>query len=135
MSDEAEQQVAEKFSPLQRMRHSAAHVMAEAIQEMFPDARFGIGSAIEDGFYYDFDLPRSLTPDDFAEIERRMQERIAAKSPFAKRIVSLDEALAFFKDQPYKIELINDLPPSEEISFFQDGPFVDLCAGPHVEDT
>ena len=107
------------WTPLRKMRHSAAHVMAEAVLGIFPDAKLAIGPPIEDGFYYDFDLPRPLTPDDFAEIERRMQERIAAKSPFVKRIVSRDEARAFFKDQPYKVELINDLPEGEEVSFYQ----------------
>ena len=123
------------WTPLRKMRHSAAHVMAEAVLGIFPEAKLAIGPPIADGFYYDFDLPRPLTPDDFPEIERRMQERIAAKSPFVKKIVSRDEARAFFKDQPYKIELINDLPEGEEVSFYFDGPFTDLCAGPHVEDT
>jgi len=123
------------WTPLRKMRHSAAHVMAEAVLGIFPDAKLAIGPPIADGFYYDFDLPRPLTPDDFPEIERRMQERIAAKSPFIKKIVTRDEARTFFKDQPYKIELINDLPEGEEVSFYIDGPFTDLCAGPHVEDT
>jgi threonyl-tRNA synthetase len=123
------------WTPLRKMRHSAAHVMAEAVMDIFPDAKLAIGPPIADGFYYDFDLPRSLTPDDFAAIEQGMKERIAAKSPFVKRIVSRDEARTFFKDQPYKIELINDLPEGEEVSFYIDGPFTDLCAGPHVEDT
>jgi threonyl-tRNA synthetase len=125
------------WTPLRKMRHSAAHVMAEAVMEIFPDAKLAIGPPIADGFYYDFDLPRPLTPDDFPEIERHMQARIAAKSPFTKRVVSRQEALDYYRDkhQPYKIELIDDLPEGEEISFFQDGPFVDLCAGPHVADT
>lgn len=123
------------WTPLRKMRHSAAHVMAEAVLGLFPDAKLAIGPPVADGFYYDFDLPRTVTPDDFAAIEQRMQERIAARSPFVKRVVSRAEALAFFKDQPYKIELINDLPEDEEISFYQDGPFVDLCAGPHVAHT
>jgi threonyl-tRNA synthetase len=125
------------WTPLRKMRHSAAHVMAEAVMEIFPDAKLAIGPPIADGFYYDFDLPRPLTPDDFPEIERHMKERIAAKSPFTKRVVSRQEALDYYRDkhQPYKIELINDLPVGEEISFYQDGPFVDLCAGPHIADT
>ncbi len=123
------------WTPLRKMRHSAAHVMAEAVLGIFPEAKLAIGPPIADGFYYDFDLPRPLTPDDFPEIERRMQERIAAKSPFVKKVVSREEARAFFKDQPYKIELINDLPEGEEVSFYIDGPFTDLCAGPHVDDT
>ncbi len=123
------------WTPLRKMRHSAAHVMAEAVLRVFPDAKLAIGPPIAEGFYYDFALPRSLTPDDFAAIEEGMRERIAAKSPFVKRIVSRDEARTFFKDQPYKLELIDDLPPDEEVSFFTDGPFTDLCAGPHVDDT
>jgi threonyl-tRNA synthetase len=123
------------WTPLRKMRHSAAHVMAEAVRGIFPDAKLAIGPPIADGFYYDFDLPRSLTPDDFAAIEQGMKERIAAKSPFVKKIVTRDEAREFFKDQPYKIELINDLPEGEEVSFYIDGPFTDLCAGPHVADT
>ena len=120
---------------LRRMRHSAAHVMAEAVRDLIPDAKLAIGPPIADGFYYDFGLPRPLTPDDFPEIEKRMQARIAAKSPFVKKIVTREEARDFFKDQPYKIELIDDRPPDEEVSFYIDGPFTDLCAGPHVADT
>ncbi len=123
------------WTPLRKMRHSAAHVMAEAVLGIFPDAKLAIGPPIAEGFYYDFDLPRSLTPDDFAAIEAGMRERIAAKSPFTKRIVSRDEARGFFHDQPYKLELIDDLPPHEQVSFYIDGPFTDLCAGPHVAHT
>ncbi len=113
MSDEAELRAPVNYSPLQRMRHSAAHVMAEAIQEMFPDARFGIGPAIEDGFYYDFDLPRSLTPDDFPEIEQRMARIIAGKHPFEHDYWSSEKALQYFRDrgqnyQEISSPLIND---------------------------
>ena len=120
---------------LARMRHSAAHVMATAVRDIFPDARFAIGPAIENGFYYDFDLPRTLTPDDLEDIEARMREHIAAREEFVRREVSREEALEIFKDQPYKLELINDLPEGEVISTYQNGPFLDLCRGPHVEDT
>src|SRR5262245_55162935 len=90
------------------MRHSAAHALAEAVQQLFPEAKFGIGPAIEDGFYYDFDLPRSLTPDDLEEIERRMKAIVAADEPFERRQLDRDAALALFtsRDQPYKVELI-----------------------------
>ena len=160
MLNEAEQQVAEKYSPLQRMRHSAAHVMAEAIQEMFPNARFGIGSAIEDGFYYDFDLPRSLTPDDFPEIEQRMACLIAGKYPFEHDYWSSEKALRYFRErgQIYKVEIIENLPDEEqhvsrhnhlpelcraqdqdnwprEVSIYRQHNFLDLCRGPHVEHT
>ncbi len=120
---------------LARMRHSAAHIMAEAILEMFPDARFAIGPAIEEGFYYDFDLPRSLTPEDLDEIESRMREHIKKAEVFERTEVSREEALKTFADQPYKVELITELPEGETISTYQEGQFLDLCRGPHVEDT
>jgi threonyl-tRNA synthetase len=120
---------------LARMRHSAAHVMAEAVLELFPDARLAIGPAIESGFYYDFDLPRSLTPDDLGEIEARMRQHVQAGEPFERREVGRDEAARIFADQPYKLELIRDLPEGEVISTYRNGPFLDLCRGPHVSDT
>src|SRR3954454_16006941 len=100
MSVEEELNQSVAYTPLQRMRHSAAHLMAEAVQEVFPDARFGIGPAIDTGFYYDFDLPRSLTPDDLAEIERRMRANQANGEPFQREVVSRDEALRIFADNP-----------------------------------
>ena len=120
---------------LARMRHSAAHLMAESVREIFPDAQFAIGPAIEDGFYYDFGLPRSLTPDDLEEIENRMQAHIKAAERFERRELSREEALDTFSDQQYKLELIRDLPEGEVISTYQNGDFLDLCRGPHVEDT
>jgi threonyl-tRNA synthetase len=120
---------------LARMRHSAAHVMAESVVEMFPSAKLAIGPAIEDGFYYDFDLPRSLTPDDLGEIEERMLRHIAAAERFERREVSREEARHIFADQPYKLELIDEFPDDEVISVYQNGPFIDLCRGPHVDDT
>lgn len=134
-------------SELYRIRHSASHVMAEAVLEMFPDARVAIGPAIEDGFYYDFDLPRSLTPEDLEVIENRMKELIKAKEDFVYQEISADEARQIFKDQPYKLELIDGLEhgnldddgnPTDEkqiISTYSSGKFVDLCRGPHVEST
>ena len=92
---------------LARMRHSAAHLMAEAVLEIFPDARLGIGPAIEHGFYYDFDLPRPLTPDDLAEIERRMAANREKAEPFVREVVTREEALRIFGDNPYKVELID----------------------------
>jgi threonyl-tRNA synthetase len=120
---------------LARMRHSAAHVMAEAVLDIFPDAKLAIGPAIENGFYYDFDLPRSLTPDDLEAIETKMREHIKAREAFERREVSRDEALEIFAEQPYKLELIQDLPEDEVISTYQNGPFLDLCRGPHVADS
>jgi threonyl-tRNA synthetase len=140
---------------LESMRHSAAHVMAEAVGDIFPGAKFAIGPAIADGFYYDFDLPRSLTPDDLAEIERRMREIIASDYPFVRREVSPAEARQLFADQPYKLELIDGIlagqesedgeatgggeaasrPAAPTLSVYTQHTFTDLCRGPHVERT
>ncbi|MHB1318526.1 MAG: aminoacyl--tRNA ligase-related protein, partial [Anaerolineae bacterium] len=120
---------------LEEIRHSASHVMAEAVQRLFPEAKFAIGPAIENGFYYDFDLPRPLTPEDLEEIKRLMQESIKAKQPFLREEVSRAEAEQVFGDQPYKLELIRDLPPDETISIYRHGAFTDLCRGPHVANT
>ena len=116
------------------MRHSVAHVMAEAVQSIFPDARFGIGPAIKDGFYYDFDLPRSLTPDDLPVIEKKMSEIIAADLPFSQKEVAREEAKRLFASQPYKLELIDEIP-DKKVSIYQQGAFVDLCRGPHINST
>src|SRR5829696_613114 len=120
---------------LARMRHSAAHLMAEAVLEIFPDARLGIGPAIEHGFYYDFDLPRPLSPDDLAEIERRMAANREKAEPFVREVVTREEALRIFGDNPYKVELIEGLPADEIITTYQQGEFLDLCRGPHVPST
>ena len=104
---------------LARMRHSAAHLMAEAVLEIFPEARLGIGPAIEHGFYYDFDLPRPLTPDDLAEIERRMAANRQKAEPFVREVVTRDEALRIFGDNPYKVELIEGLPRDEIITTYR----------------
>jgi len=121
---------------LYKMRHSAAHVMAEAVLKLFPEGKLGIGPPIENGFYYDLDLPRPLTPDDLAAIEGLMRERMATASPFEFHVVSADEARALFHDQPYKLELIEELAArGEEISVYHHGDFTDLCRGPHVHDT
>ena len=120
---------------LARMRHSCAHLMAEAVQELFPEVKFGIGPAIEDGFYYDFDLPRPLTPDDLEHVERLMRDHQKANESFERKVVSRDEALAIFGENPYKAELIEALPANEVISTYQQGDFLDLCRGPHVSST
>lgn len=135
----------DKYKPL---RHSVAHIMAQAVLELFPDAKLGIGPAIEDGFYYDFDLPRGLTPDDLAVIESRMREAIEGQYPFVHGELSIAEARKKFKNQPYKLELIEaiargelgthgetDAKPSAAVSIYQHNGFVDLCAGPHVANT
>ena len=135
-------------SELYRIRHSTAHVMAQAVMEMFPgEAKIAIGPPIEDGFYYDFDLPRPLTPEDLEAIERRMREIIAGDHHFERRDLSADEALEIFADQPYKVELIEGLEQGGmdeygepikgplEISIFTHDAFTDLCRGPHIERT
>ncbi len=119
---------------LETMRHSAAHVMAEAVQSVFPGAKFGIGPAIENGFYYDFELPRPLTPQDLPLIEAKMREIIKSKSPFVRTEATKEEACSLFASQPYKLELIADLP-DEKVSIYRQGDFVDLCRGPHVSST
>ena len=109
--------------------------MAEAVVEKFPDAKIAIGPPIEDGFYYDFDLPRTLTDDDLAEIEKRMRTIMSEEHSFEKRVVDRDEAETIFRDQPYKLELIGALPADEEISLYSQRGFTDLCRGPHVDST
>ena len=123
-----------KEEKLEIMRHSASHVMAEAVQSIFPDTKFGIGPAIADGFYYDFDLPRALNPDDLPLIENKMKEIIALDSPFTRKEVTKEEARKIFAAQPYKLELIDELP-DEKVSLYQQGSFLDLCRGPHVNST
>ncbi|CAN5650796.1 threonine--tRNA ligase [soil metagenome] len=120
---------------LARMRHSCAHLMAEAIQERYPNVKFAIGPAIDHGFYYDFDLDVALTPEDLEGIEASMRQHQKLAEPFQRTVVSRDEALRIFADNPYKGELITALPESEEITTFQQGSFLDLCRGPHVEST
>jgi threonyl-tRNA synthetase len=134
-------------SQIYRIRHSSAHIMAQAVLEMFPDGKVAIGPAIEDGFYYDFDLPRTLTPEDLEKIEQRMAEIIKGNFSFERKVISADEARQVFKDQPYKLELIdglekggtddngNPLEEKPEISLFQHSTFTDLCRGPHVAST
>ncbi len=116
------------------MRHSASHVMAEAVLSIFPDAKFGIGPAIEDGFYYDFDLPRTLTPDDLPVIEEKMREIIKADLPFTNREITKAEAKKLFASQPYKLELIDEITDAK-VGVYEQGNFVDLCRGPHVKST
>ncbi len=123
-----------KEGKLETMRHSASHVMAEAVHSIFPDAKFGIGPAIADGFYYDFDLPRSLSPDDLPIIENKMNEIVAGNLPFTRKEVTKEKARRLFDTQPYKLELINELP-NEKVTLYQQGSFLDLCRGPHVSST
>ena len=119
---------------LETMRHSTSHVMAEAILSIFPDAKFAIGPAIEDGFYYDFDLPRSLTPDDLPIIEKKMSEIVKADLPFKHREITKKEAKNLFAAQPYKLELIEGIA-DDRVGVYEQGSFTDLCRGPHVKST
>ncbi len=119
---------------LEAMRHSASHVMAEAVLSIFPDAKFAIGPAIEDGFYYDFDLPRTLTPDDLPVIEKKMAEIVKANLPFKHREITKAEAKKLFAKQPYKLELIKEIT-DDKVGVYEQGNFIDLCRGPHVKST
>ena len=120
---------------LQKVRHSMSHVMAEAVLQMFPDAQIAIGPAIENGFYYDFDLPRALTREDLDEITVRMKNIIHEDKEFKRIVVSRDEAKKMFARQVYKLELIDAIPEDEEVSLYNQGAFTDLCRGPHVAST
>lgn len=156
MQQGADPEHGQEQADLHRMRHSAAHVMAQAVTQTFPEAKLGIGPAIQDGFYYDFDLPRTLTPEDLGQLERGMQQIITSDLPFERREMDRDEALAYFRarGQPYKVELIEELTGGERagaekieqspdaqairgnrVTVYEQGDFVDLCAGPHVHST
>jgi len=148
----------DKDQQLFAMRHSLAHIMATAIQELHPSAKFGIGPVVENGFYYDVDLPEKLTVDDLAKIEKKMVEVVKANYPFEHSTMKLDEAIKYFGDkkQTYKLDLLSDLKKHgttvakeidrsqlgvdedakvDEVGIYTDGPFTDLCRGPHVEST
>lgn len=126
----------EKDEKLHMMRHSLAHVLAKAIMSLYPKTKLTIGPAIEDGFYYDIDLDTPITPDQYAAIEKKMDEIIRKGEEFRREVVSKEKALKLFKNNEYKTELINELPAGEEISLYYLGDdFVDLCRGPHVEST
>lgn len=118
-------------------RHSSSHVMAQAVQRIWPGTKLAIGPAIDKGFYYDFDSEHSFTPDDFKLIEDEMNKIIKADYPIVRREMSREEAIKFFEErnETYKIELIEDLPEDSIISFYQQGEFIDLCAGPHIPST
>jgi threonyl-tRNA synthetase len=118
------------------LRHSASHVMAQAVQELFPDVKITIGPAVEDGFYYDFDTPRPFTPEDLELIESRMMEIVKGELPFRRIVMPKNEAIGFFqeKSETYKVELLNQIE-SGEVSLYAQGGFTDLCRGPHIPDT
>ncbi|MCE2463999.1 MAG: threonine--tRNA ligase [Dehalococcoidia bacterium] len=129
------EQIQEVVAMRQRLRHSAAHVMADAVLQLFPEAKIGIGPPTDDGFYYDFEVSRPFTPEDLEHIEAIMRERIAGDFPFQKETIDRDGARELLGEQPYKLELIDDIPPEEPISTYRHNEFVDLCQGPHVEST
>mgnify|MGYP006069526655 FL=1 len=115
--------------------HTSSHIMAQAVKRLFPDVKFAIGPAIDDGFYYDFDVEKPFTDEDKAKIEEEMKKIIKENIKIERFSLPKKEALELMKDQPYKQELIEDLPEGEEISFYKQGDFTDLCAGPHLEST
>lgn len=118
-------------------RHSSAHLLAQAVKELFPTAKMAIGPPIEDGFYYDFDFERPFTPEDLSEIEKRMQEIVIRNLPIYRLELSKQKAIDLFQEraEPYKVELISEIPESETISAYQQGEFIDLCTGPHLPST
>ena len=124
-----------KSEKLPLLRHSIAHIMAEAVMNLFPGTKVAIGPAVEHGFYYDFDLPTPITQDDLARIEKEMRRLLSTPQNFVKEVIGRQEALELFKDQPYKCELINDLPQDAEISIYRSGNFFDLCRGPHIANS
>jgi len=124
----------EKDEQVERMRHSTSHIMAEAVQCLFPEAKFGIGPMIENGFYYDFELPRALAPDDLPAIENRMREIIHQDVPFVTERITKERARKLFAAQPYKLELIDEIADTT-VTVYRQGSFTDLCRGPHLAST
>src|SRR5947208_4017379 len=137
----------QKMTDLERLRHSASHVLATAILKIWPEAQFAAGPPVENGFYYDVDLPHRISPEDFEKIEAEMKKEIKANHPFERLEVSRDEALALGKKgrlaaldersapSKFKLDIIENIPPDEKISLYRNGDFIDLCAGPHVMRT
>ena len=136
-----------QMTDIERLRHSTAHVLATAILKIWPEAQFAAGPPVDNGFYYDVDLPHRISPDDFEKIEAEMKKEIKANHPFERMEVSRDEALALGKKgrlaalnernapSKFKLDIIENIPPGETISLYRNGDFIDLCAGPHVMRT
>ena len=123
------------MAKIETIRHSLSHTLAASVQELYPGTKFGIGPAIENGFYYDFDLPKPISDEDLPKIEKKMKELIKKEIKFEKKIISKKEVKEIFKDQPYKLELIEELPEDSSLSIYKSGEFIDLCKGPHVKST
>src|SRR5215831_18922848 len=136
-----------QMTDLERLRHSASHVLATAILKIWPEAQFAAGPPVENGFYYDVDLSHRISPDDFEKIEAEMKNEIKANHPFERMEVSRDEALELgtqgrlaalserAEPSKYKLDIIENIPSDEKISLYQSGDFIDLCAGPHIKHT
>ena len=124
-----------EMNELQILRHSASHVMAQAVKRLFPEVKLAIGPAIDTGFYYDFDTPNPFTAEDLEKIEAEMKKIAKENLKIERFELPRAEALELMKDEPYKVELINELPEDAVISFYKQGEFTDLCAGPHVNYT
>ncbi|MFT7384956.1 MAG: threonyl-tRNA synthetase, partial [Urechidicola sp.] len=122
---------------LEILRHSCAHLMAQAVQQLFPTAQVTIGPVIEDGFFYDFAFERPFTPEDLIKIEKKMTELSRQNQPVSRSVMSRDEAVEFFREkgENYKVEIIESIPSNQALSFYQQGDFIDLCRGPHVPAT
>ena len=118
----------------QQRRHSAAHIMARAVSNVFEDVQVDIGPATDDGFYYDFDLPHRISTDDFAKIEAEIARLIALDEPFVKKVVTRAECEKLLEGQKYKLERLADIPEGEDISTYPVGDYVEMCRGPHVEN-
>ncbi|MBV8147805.1 MAG: threonine--tRNA ligase, partial [Candidatus Eremiobacteraeota bacterium] len=125
----------EHRTPLPELRHTAAHVLAYAVQDLFPDAKPTIGPAIENGFYYDFDRAESFTPEDLERLEKRMREIVAENYTMTGREVTRDEAIAAFANNPYKVEIAREIPDGDPITLYTIGKFTDLCRGGHARST
>ena len=120
---------------LQTLRHSASHILAQAVKRLFPEAKLTIGPAIDNGFYYDFDIETPFSREDLDNLETEMKKIVKENLKIERFELPRAEALELMKDEPYKVELINELPDDEPISFYKQGEFTDLCAGPHVNYT
>ena len=120
-----------EYDELRTLRHSASHILAQAVKRLFPDVKLAIGPAIDTGFYYDFDTEHTFTPEDLEAIEKEMKKIVKENLKIERFELPRNEALELMKDEPYKTELINELPEGETISLYKQGDFTDLCAGPH----